>query len=50
MPALKTGSVDTGSGDYDVYIANSDNKDEDKLDIDDSDYDVFIEEVRDLLF
>ncbi|XP_073808036.1 pikachurin isoform X4 [Danio rerio] len=45
-PVRTLGSVDTGSGDYDVYISNSDNKDEDKLDIDDSDYDFFIEEMK----
>ncbi len=37
---LKPGSSDTGSGDYNVYISNSD---------DDSDYDIFIEEVSHLL-
>lgn len=47
-PALKTGSVDVGSGDYDIYISNSDSKDEDGFETDDSDYDVFIEEVSDL--
>uniref|UniRef100_A0A8C1DGH8 EGF like, fibronectin type III and laminin G domains n=1 Tax=Cyprinus carpio carpio TaxID=630221 RepID=A0A8C1DGH8_CYPCA len=39
-------SADTGSGDYDVYISNSDSKDEDGFEIDDSDYDVFIEEAK----
>lgn len=48
-PALKTGSVDVGSGDYDIYISNSESKDEDGFETDDSDYDVFIEEVSDLL-
>uniref|UniRef100_A0A671KDU2 Pikachurin-like n=1 Tax=Sinocyclocheilus anshuiensis TaxID=1608454 RepID=A0A671KDU2_9TELE len=38
-------SSDIGSGDYDLYISNSDSKDEDGFEIDDSDYDVFIEEV-----
>lgn len=47
-PAVKTGSVDVGSGDYDIYIPNSDSKDEDGFETDDSDYDVFIEEVSDL--
>ncbi len=37
---LKPGPSDTGSGDYNVYISNSD---------DDSDYDIFIEEVSHLL-
>lgn len=41
----KTGSSDIGSGDYNVYISNSDSKDEDGFEIDDSDYDIFIEEV-----
>lgn len=45
----KTGSSDTGSGDYNVYISNSDSKDEDGFEIDDSDYDIFIEEVSHLL-
>lgn len=45
----KTGVSDIGSGDYNVYISNSDSKDEDGFEIDDSDYDVFIEEVSHLL-
>lgn len=40
-----TGASDVGSGDYGQYITDSKNKDEDDFDIDDSDYDVFIEEV-----
>lgn len=41
--------MDVGSGDYDIYISNSESKDEDGFETDDSDYDVFIEEVSDLL-
>uniref|UniRef100_A0A671KB69 Pikachurin-like n=1 Tax=Sinocyclocheilus anshuiensis TaxID=1608454 RepID=A0A671KB69_9TELE len=44
-PVRTLGSSDIGSGDYDLYISNSDSKDEDGFEIDDSDYDVFIEEV-----
>uniref|UniRef100_A0A8C2DVM0 EGF like, fibronectin type III and laminin G domains n=1 Tax=Cyprinus carpio TaxID=7962 RepID=A0A8C2DVM0_CYPCA len=47
-PVRTLGSADTGSGDYDVYISNSDSKDEDGFEIDDSDYDVFIEEIKSL--
>lgn len=42
---FQTGAVDISSGDYDIYISNSDTKDEDGFESDDSDYDVFIEEV-----
>ncbi|KAI2665010.1 Pikachurin [Labeo rohita] len=45
-PVRTLGSSDVGSGDYDIYISNSDNKDEDGFEIDDSDYDVFIEEIK----
>uniref|UniRef100_A0A673K8L4 Pikachurin-like n=1 Tax=Sinocyclocheilus rhinocerous TaxID=307959 RepID=A0A673K8L4_9TELE len=48
-PVRTLGSSDIGSGDYDLYISNSDSKDEDGFEIDDSDYDVFIEEVSHLL-
>ncbi|XP_016362502.1 pikachurin-like [Sinocyclocheilus anshuiensis] len=47
-PVHTLGSADIGSGDYDVYISNSDSKDEDGFEIDDSDYDVFIEEIKSL--
>lgn len=40
------GSSDAGSGDIGRYFTDSRFKDEDGLDIDDSDYDIFIEEVR----
>uniref|UniRef100_A0A9J8CN72 EGF like, fibronectin type III and laminin G domains n=1 Tax=Cyprinus carpio carpio TaxID=630221 RepID=A0A9J8CN72_CYPCA len=49
-PVRTLGELQCGSGDYDVYISNSDSKDEDGFEIDDSDYDVFIEEVSHLLF
>lgn len=41
-----TGASDVGSGDYGSYITDPGVKDEDGFDIDDSDYDIFIEEVR----
>lgn len=40
-----TGASDVGSGDYGSYITDPGVKDEDGFDIDDSDYDIFIEEV-----
>ncbi|XP_032372298.1 pikachurin isoform X2 [Etheostoma spectabile] len=40
------GASDGGSGDYGRYITDSRNKDEDGFDIDDSDYDIFIEELK----
>lgn len=44
-----TGSADVGSGDYGQrYITESKIKDDDGFDVDDSDYDVFIEEVSSL--
>ena len=44
--SFSTGT-DVGSGDYgQSYNTNSYIKDEDSFDIDDSDYDVFIEEVN----
>jgi len=39
-----TGSSYVGSGDYDRRY-NTNSKDDDGFDVDDSDYDVFIEEV-----
>ncbi|XP_043096097.1 pikachurin [Puntigrus tetrazona] len=45
-PVRTLGSSDIGSGDYDVFVSNSDSKDEDGFEIDDSDYDVFIEEIK----
>ncbi|ROL53760.1 Pikachurin [Anabarilius grahami] len=45
-PVRTLGSVDVGSGDYDIYISNSESKDEDGFETDDSDYDVFIEEIK----
>ncbi|KAF0033931.1 hypothetical protein F2P81_013997 [Scophthalmus maximus] len=45
-PVRTLGASDVGSGDYGQYITDSKNKDEDDFDIDDSDYDVFIEELR----
>ncbi|TDH12776.1 hypothetical protein EPR50_G00051200 [Perca flavescens] len=43
---VRTGASDVGSGDYGRYITDSRNKDEDGFDIDDSDYDIFIEELK----
>lgn len=40
------GTSDAGSGDYNIYVPNSRTEDEDSFDFDDSDYDVFIEEVH----
>ncbi|KAG7223438.1 hypothetical protein INR49_015541 [Caranx melampygus] len=40
------GSSDVGSGDYGRYITDSGIKDDDGFDIDDSDYDIFIEELK----
>lgn len=42
---LSTATSEAGSGDYGRYITDSRIKDEDGFDIDDSDYDIFIEEV-----
>lgn len=42
---LGTGASEVGSGDYGRYITDSRIKDEDGFDVDDSDYDIFIEEV-----
>lgn len=42
---LATGPLDVGSADMERYDTDSRYKDEDEFDIDDSDYDVFIEEV-----
>ncbi|XP_005722120.1 pikachurin isoform X1 [Pundamilia nyererei] len=41
-----TGASDVGSGDYGSYITDPRVKDEDGFDIDDSDYDIFIEELK----
>lgn len=40
-----TATSDGGSGDYGGYITDSRIKDDDGFDVDDSDYDIFIEEV-----
>ncbi|KAI7813437.1 putative pikachurin, partial [Triplophysa rosa] len=45
-PVRTLGAVDMSSGDYDIHISNSDPKDEDRFESDDSDYDVFIEEMK----
>lgn len=42
---IRTGPSEVGSGDYGRYFTDSKFKDEDGFDIDDSDYDIFIEEV-----
>uniref|UniRef100_A0AAY4CFV7 Pikachurin n=1 Tax=Denticeps clupeoides TaxID=299321 RepID=A0AAY4CFV7_9TELE len=44
-PIRTLGSAEAGSGDYDQYYL-TDVRDEDGFDVDDSDYDVFVEEVR----
>ncbi|KAM4575794.1 pikachurin isoform 1-T1 [Odontesthes bonariensis] len=46
IPVRTLGSSDVGSGDIGHYITDSRIKDEDGFDIDDSDYDVFIEELK----
>nr|XP_040052348.1 pikachurin isoform X1 [Gasterosteus aculeatus aculeatus] len=45
-PVRTLGASDVGSGDYGRYITDSRIKDEDGFDLDDSDYDVFIEELK----
>ncbi|XP_070690309.1 pikachurin [Pempheris klunzingeri] len=45
-PVRTLGPSDGGSGDYGRYTTDSRIKDEDGFDIDDSDYDVFIEELK----
>lgn len=40
-----TATSDAGSGDYGQYITDWRIKDDDGFDVDDSDYDIFIEEV-----
>ncbi|KAF7652997.1 hypothetical protein LDENG_00088920, partial [Lucifuga dentata] len=45
-PVRTLGASDVGSGDYGRYITDSGIKDEDGFDIDDSDYDIFIEELN----
>uniref|UniRef100_A0A673CDW6 EGF like, fibronectin type III and laminin G domains n=1 Tax=Sphaeramia orbicularis TaxID=375764 RepID=A0A673CDW6_9TELE len=47
-PVRTLGPSDVGSGDYGRYITDSGIKDDDGFDVDDSDYDVFIEEVNSL--
>ncbi|KAM6931151.1 pikachurin isoform 2-T2 [Xenentodon cancila] len=45
-PVRTLSASDVGSGDFGSYITDSKIKDEDGLDIDDSDYDIFIEELK----
>ncbi|KAF7200402.1 pikachurin isoform X1 [Nothobranchius furzeri] len=45
-PVRTHGTSDVASGDFGRYIANSGIEDEDGFDFDDSDYDVFIEELK----
>ncbi|XP_029998815.1 pikachurin isoform X2 [Sphaeramia orbicularis] len=45
-PVRTLGPSDVGSGDYGRYITDSGIKDDDGFDVDDSDYDVFIEELK----
>ncbi|XP_028852049.1 pikachurin isoform X2 [Denticeps clupeoides] len=44
-PIRTLGSAEAGSGDYDQYYL-TDVRDEDGFDVDDSDYDVFVEELK----
>ncbi|XP_028312279.1 pikachurin [Gouania willdenowi] len=45
-PVRTLGASDVGSGEYGRYITDTSIKDDDGYDIDDSDYDVFIEELK----
>ncbi|KAK5871117.1 hypothetical protein PBY51_004015 [Eleginops maclovinus] len=45
-PVRTLGASEVGSGDYGHYITDTGDKDEDSFDIDDSDYDIFIEELK----
>ncbi|XP_037339550.2 pikachurin [Pungitius pungitius] len=45
-PVRTLGAWDVGSGDYGRYVTDSRIKDEDGFDLDDSDYDIFIEELK----
>ncbi|KAM9393601.1 pikachurin [Pholidichthys leucotaenia] len=45
-PVRTLGASEAGSGDYSRYITDSGIRDEDGFDIDDSDYDIFIEELN----
>ncbi|XP_058491162.1 pikachurin isoform X1 [Solea solea] len=45
-PVRTLGASDVGSGDYGPYIIDSGVTDNDGLDVDDSDYDIFIEELN----
>ncbi|XP_029960584.1 pikachurin isoform X2 [Salarias fasciatus] len=45
-PVRTLGASEVGSGDYGRYVTDPRFKDEDGFDIDDSDYDVFIEELK----
>ncbi|XP_041855691.1 pikachurin isoform X2 [Melanotaenia boesemani] len=45
-PVRTLGASDAGSGDIESYIPGSRNNDEDGFDVDDSDYDIFIEELK----
>ncbi|CAK6973835.1 pikachurin isoform X2 [Scomber scombrus] len=45
-PVRTLGASEVGSGDYGRYITDFGGKDEDGFDVDDSDYDIFIEELK----
>ncbi|KAM9857833.1 pikachurin isoform 2-T2 [Aulostomus maculatus] len=45
-PVRTLGASEVGSGDYGRYVTDPRIKDEDGFDIDDSDYDIFIEELK----
>ncbi|KAL7836080.1 hypothetical protein AOLI_G00273640 [Acnodon oligacanthus] len=45
-PVRTLGAAEVGSGDSDLYVTSSKTKDEDGFGVDDSDYDVFIEELK----
>ncbi|KAM7392068.1 hypothetical protein PAMP_022707 [Pampus punctatissimus] len=45
-PVRTLGASEVGSGDYGSYITDLGSKDEDGFDVDDSDYDIYIEELK----
>ncbi|XP_077418351.1 pikachurin [Vanacampus margaritifer] len=45
-PVRTLGASDVGSGDYGRYFTDTQIKDKDSFDMDDSDYDIFIEELK----
>ncbi|KAM7416825.1 hypothetical protein PAMA_018745 [Pampus argenteus] len=45
-PVRTLGASEVGSGDYGRYVTDLGSKDEDGFDVDDSDYDIYIEELK----